>query len=34
MNTALEFLIDHGYGVIFIWVLLEQLGLPVPSLQC
>ena len=32
MNTALEFLIHHGYSVIFIWVLLEQLGLPVPSL--
>ncbi len=32
MNTALAFLIQHGYGVIFLWVLLEQLGMPVPSL--
>jgi len=32
MNTALAFLIQHGYGVIFLWVLLEQLGMPIPSL--
>ena len=31
MNTIIHFLIDNGYTVLFGWVLLEQLGLPIPS---
>lgn len=31
MNTTTEFLIQHGYVVIFVGVLAEQLGLPIPS---
>jgi len=30
MNEVVRFLIDQGYIVLFLWVLLEQLGLPVP----
>ena len=32
MNVALQFLIRHGYSVVFLWVLGEQAGLPVPSI--
>ena len=32
MHQTLEFLLRHGYWVLFAWVLAEQLGLPVPSL--
>jgi membrane protein DedA with SNARE-associated domain len=31
MNTFIQFLIDHGYYLLFFWVLLEQLGLPIPT---
>jgi len=31
MNETLGFLLRHGYSVLFAWVLVEQLGLPVPS---
>jgi membrane protein DedA with SNARE-associated domain/rhodanese-related sulfurtransferase len=29
--SASEFLIRHGYAVVFVWVLAEQIGLPLPS---
>ena len=32
MNESLDFLLTHGYTVVFIWVLAEQLGLPLPSI--
>jgi membrane protein DedA with SNARE-associated domain/rhodanese-related sulfurtransferase len=32
MPIALEFLVRHAYAILFLWVLLEQLGLPVPSI--
>src|SRR5690242_7856307 len=31
MNRILEFLLRHGYSLLFGWVLAEQLGLPLPS---
>ena len=31
VETLLSFVIQHGYVVLFFWVLLEQLGLPIPS---
>src|ERR1035438_2986555 len=31
MHNAMDFLIKHGYIVIFVAVFLEQIGLPVPS---
>lgn len=31
LKGAAEFLIRHGYAVLFGWVLLEQLGLPIPA---
>ena len=31
LEQAADFLIRHGYAVLFGWVLLEQLGLPVPA---
>src|SRR5690348_10434496 len=31
MNHILPFLIHHGYTVVFIGVLLEQMGLPIPA---
>jgi membrane protein DedA with SNARE-associated domain len=31
LEQAAEFLIRHGYAVLFGWVLLEQLGLPIPA---
>jgi len=31
MNETLDFLIKHGYAVLFIAVLAEQMGLPLPS---
>ncbi len=30
MNEAVQFLTDQGYLVLFLWVLFEQLGLPIP----
>ncbi len=31
MTEFIEFLISHGYQVIFFWVLLDQAGLPLPA---
>ncbi len=31
MNGAVQFLAQQGYAVIFAWVLVEQLGLPIPA---
>lgn len=31
MSDAVQFLVRHGYGVLFIGVLAEQIGLPIPS---
>src|ERR1700732_3503951 len=31
MNELLQFVVRHGYTLIFAWVFLEQAGLPVPS---
>jgi len=30
MNGLVQFLIEQGYAVLFLWVLFEQLGLPIP----
>lgn len=32
MAFALQFAVQYGYAVLFIWVLAEQVGLPVPSI--
>lgn len=32
MNEIVQFVIQHGYTVLFAWVLAEQLGLPIPSM--
>src|SRR5262249_52660514 len=32
MQSAFEFLIHHGHAVLFVWVLVEQLGVPVPAM--
>ena len=32
MNETIHFLIEHGYALLFAWVLLEQIGLPVPAI--
>ena len=32
MENTLEFVIRHGYLVLFVWVLAEQLGLPLPAI--
>lgn len=31
MDETFQFLIRHGYTVLFVWVLAEQLGLPLPA---
>ncbi len=31
MNETIQFLIRHGYTVLFFWVFFEQLGLPIPA---
>ena len=31
MNATAEFLIRHGYSLLFVWILAEQAALPVPS---
>ena len=31
MNEVVQFLLRHGYAVLFIWVLAEQIGAPVPA---
>lgn len=32
MRETVDFLIQHGYSLLFAWVLAEQLGLPIPAL--
>jgi membrane protein DedA with SNARE-associated domain len=32
MHTVIKFLEGHGYLVLFVWVLIEQLAVPVPSI--
>ncbi len=32
MPIALEFLVHYGYVILFLWVLVEQLGAPIPSM--
>lgn len=32
MNETLQFLIRHGYAVLFAWVFAEQIGLPIPAI--
>ena len=32
LEQAADFLIRHGYAVLFGWVLLEQMGLPIPAI--
>jgi membrane protein DedA with SNARE-associated domain len=32
MKEILDFTLRHGYSVLFVWVLAEQLGLPVPAI--
>jgi membrane protein DedA with SNARE-associated domain/rhodanese-related sulfurtransferase len=32
MPIAIEFFVGHAYAILFLWVLVEQLGLPVPSI--
>jgi membrane protein DedA with SNARE-associated domain/rhodanese-related sulfurtransferase len=32
MPIAIEFFVGHAYAILFLWVLIEQLGLPVPSI--
>jgi membrane protein DedA with SNARE-associated domain len=31
MTETLEFVVRHGYVLLFIWVLVEQLGVPIPA---
>jgi len=31
MNELLQFIIQHGYALLFVWVLAEQAGAPVPA---
>src|ERR1700674_1270976 len=31
MNETLQFVVRHGYMLVFAWVLIEQGGLPIPS---
>jgi membrane protein DedA with SNARE-associated domain len=31
MSDSLQFLVEHGYLVLFLWVLAEQIGLPIPA---
>jgi membrane protein DedA with SNARE-associated domain len=32
MQVLLEFLVRHGYAVVFVWVLVGQAGLPLPAI--
>ena len=32
MTEAIPFLIQHGYALLFSWVLVEQMGLPIPAI--
>src|ERR1017187_9033949 len=31
MNELLQFVVRHGYSLVFAWVFIEQAGLPIPS---
>jgi len=31
VNEIIQFLIQHGYAVLFVWILVEQIGLPLPG---
>ncbi|HWR36747.1 MAG TPA: VTT domain-containing protein [Clostridia bacterium] len=31
MSETIDFVVRHGYAVLFVWVLAEQLGVPVPA---
>ncbi len=31
MSIALAFLLKYGYLILFVWVMLEQIGMPIPS---
>jgi membrane protein DedA with SNARE-associated domain/rhodanese-related sulfurtransferase len=32
MPIAIEFFVGHAYAILFLWVLVEQLGIPIPSI--
>lgn len=32
MSSSLQFVMQHGYSVLFLWVLAEQAGLPLPAI--
>ena len=32
MNESFQFLVQNGYAVLFVWVLIDQVGLPLPVL--
>ncbi len=32
MSIALEFFVHYAYAILFLWVLVEQLGVPIPSI--
>jgi membrane protein DedA with SNARE-associated domain/rhodanese-related sulfurtransferase len=32
MPIAIDFFVDHAYAILFLWVLVEQLGIPIPSI--
>src|ERR1700685_973415 len=32
MPIAIEFFVGYAYAILFLWVLVEQLGMPVPSI--
>ncbi len=32
MSETLEFIVRHGYSVLFVWMAVEQLGLPIPAI--
>lgn len=31
MAPGAQFVLSHGYAALFVWVLLSQLGLPLPA---
>jgi membrane protein DedA with SNARE-associated domain len=31
LDETIQFLIRHGYALLFGWVLIEQMGLPIPA---
>ncbi len=32
MSETLDFLVRHGYAIVFVWMAAEQLGLPIPTI--